>query len=249
MNSLNLGSHDVILTIAAWFRLRRFDELEKYLDITEQYLQKAKNDFEAESGERLKGLPAKKRQEYYDFSDEDYWQYAEKFPRILRNSFFVSAISLLEYEMNILCNRLKKEQGIRINLSDLRGDILERTKKYFENAGLEFPVRDRTWQEINHYYNVRNCIVHANGLVMELRDNDRKTLVPFIKSKHIISQDNIIEEIALTPEFCKEVIETIQSFLVELEKNINLKLNRKNTTKGRLRGAKPLEGKGTKGIA
>jgi hypothetical protein len=217
-------SYEVLpVTEDEWFRSYRLDELKKYLDVTEKYLQKAKAEFEARSDEQIKELPDEKRQEFYDFYQDDYWQYAEKFPRILRNSLLVSAISLLEYEINVICESLKKKQDIRINLNDLRGDALERTRKYFQNAGLELPFNNHIWREINHYYKVRNCIVHTNGLIMELQYKDRKDLIPYLTRKGIISEDTIKKEIALTTQFCKEVIETIQVFLVELEKNISLK--------------------------
>jgi hypothetical protein len=197
----------------------RLDELKKYLDITEKYLQKAKVEFEAWSDERVKELPAEQRQEFYDFYQDDYWQYAEKFPRILRNSFLVSAHSLLEYEIKLICSRLKKEQQIPISLSDLKGDtILDRTKLYCKLAGLDFPFNDPTWKEIKQYSKVRNCIVHTNGLLKEFQDKDKKGLIPYLTKKGIISQDTIEQEIALTEQFCAEVVETIQAFLENLYK-------------------------------
>jgi len=228
MNSSNQGSHEIILpiTIDEYFRSYRFDELKKYLDITEKYLEKAKSDFETHLSEQAKklstaNLSPKELDEINDFYGDEYWRYSERFPRILRNSFLVSAISLLEYEMNVVCERLKKNQDLRISLSDLKGDVLERTRKYCQNAGLELPDNNTTWQDIKHYYKVRNCIVHTNGLVMELQHKDRKELIPYLNSRRIISQDTIKQEIALTKQFCEEVIETIQTFLVELEKSIN----------------------------
>jgi len=227
MSSLNQGSREIILpiTIDEWFRSYRLDELKKYLDVTEQYLQKAKSDFETSANEQAKKLstanPNLRADEINDILGEDYWQCAEKFPRILRNSFLVSAISLLEYEVNVVCDRLKKKQDIRISLSDLTGDTLERSRKYFQNAGLELPFNNPSWQEINNYYMVRNCIAHNNGLIRGAKKE--RALRSYISRKKIISEDTIKEEIALTPQFCKEVIETIQVFLVELEKNIDLK--------------------------
>ena len=141
----------------------RLDELKRYLDITEKYLQKAKVEFEALADEQVKKLPPEQRNEFYEFYSDEYWRYAEKFPRILRNSFLVSAHSLLEYEMNVICKRLRKEQQIPVTLSDLKGDELERVKLFFKNAGLSLDYNGSTWQEINNYYLVRNCIVHNSG--------------------------------------------------------------------------------------
>ncbi|OGO30514.1 MAG: hypothetical protein A2Z29_11030 [Chloroflexi bacterium RBG_16_56_11] len=222
MNNSDQSTKEFILpvTIEEYFRSYRMDELKKYLDVTEKYLKKAKAEFETWSDEQVEGLPTNQRQEFYDFYQDDYWQYDERFPRILRNSFFVSAISLLEYELNLLCSRLKKDYDIRINLSDFRGGTLEQIRKYLQNARLAFPLNNRNWQEINNYYKLRNCIVHVNGLVMELEHKDRINLIPYLKRKGLVSQDTIKQEIALTKSFCEEVIGTIQNFLIELEKKI-----------------------------
>ena len=209
------------VTIDEYFRSYRLDELKKYLDITEKYLKTAEDDFKARVDKETEILSRENLSpgEINDILSDEYWRYSERFPRIFRNSFLVSAISLLEHELNLICNRLKKEQNIRINLSDLTGDTLERTKKYFQNAGLELPFSDPSWQEINNYYMVRNCIVHNNGLIQGVKGE--RALRSYISRKKIISEDTIKEEIALTPEFCREVVETIQVFLVELEKSMH----------------------------
>jgi len=237
MGSSKRSSRDIILpiTIEEWFRSYRLDELKKYLDVTEKYLRTAKSDFETHLNEQNKKLSTaklsyKELDEINEFYSEERWRYEEKFPRILRNSFLVAAISLLEYEISVIYHKLKRAQ--QIPMADSTSDSLEQAKLCWKVVGLGFPDRDKMWQELNYYYKVRNCIVHTNGLVMELQYKYRKALIPYITEKGIISQDTIEQEIALTEQFCKEVVETIQSFLVELEKNINLKLNRKNTTKG-----------------
>ena len=194
----------------------RLDELKKYLDITEKYLQEAKDDFQTWADEKAKKLSPGERNEFYEFYSDNYWQLSEKFPRILRNSFLVSAHSLLEYEMNLICRRLKKERQIQISWNDLRGDVLERAKLYCKLARLDLPYNDKTWQEINHYSKVRNCIIHKNGLLKEFQND--QDLIAYVTKKGIISQDTIEQEIALTEQFCAEVIETIQAYLEKLYK-------------------------------
>ena len=73
-----------VLAIGARFRL---NELEKYLKTTEEYLQKAKTDFETWFDEKAKELTPKERDEFGEFYSDTYWEYAETFPRVLRNSF------------------------------------------------------------------------------------------------------------------------------------------------------------------
>jgi len=199
----------------------RLDELRKYLGVTDKYLQKAKGDFELWADEEVKKLPPQQRQEFYEFYSDEYWRHEEKFPRILRNSFLVSALSLLEYEINVVCRRLKKDQRVEVSLSDLKGDTLEQAKLFFKFAGLNLRYDSPTWQEINNYYLVRNCIVHNGGLIKAFKQEQK--LRNYITHKNIISQDTIEEELALTGQFCEEIIETMQAFIEELYKALTEK--------------------------
>jgi hypothetical protein len=194
----------------------RLNELEEYLSTSEKQLRKAQVDFEAWFKEQEQGLSPEEQRDFYDFYGDEYWLYAERFPRILRNSFFISCWFLLEREMVAICRRLKRDKQIQISLSDLRRDIdiLERGKLYFKLAGLLLSYDDKTWEELKHYYKVRNCIVHQNGLVKELQND--QDFITYIRQKSIISDDTIEQEIALTEQFCREVISTVRTFLGRL---------------------------------
>jgi len=194
-----------------------FNELNEYLRITEDYLQKAKSDFEAKIDEQAKTLPPEERDEFYEFQSETYWDYAETFPKILRNSFFVSAYSLLEYKMATICRWLKKDKQMPISWSDLKGDTLDQFKLYCKLAGLELSYNSQTWQEIQHYCMLRNCIVHNRGLIQGARQE--RELQAYANRKNII-EDLMVGlsirsqlQIVLTKEFCKDVTKTIWSFL------------------------------------
>ena len=198
-----------------------FSELKNYLAITEKYLQKAKEDFETSAHEQAEKLsaanPDLRTDEIDDILSNDYWEYAETFPRILRSSFFVSAYSLLESKMAIICRQLKKDKQLPISWSDLKGDVLDQFKLYCKLAGLELSYNTQAWQEIQRYSRVRNCIVHNRGLIKGSREE--KELRAYAESKDIID-DTLIgvstrwqAQIALTEGFCKEVTKTIWAFL------------------------------------
>ena len=195
----------------------RLDELRKYLDVTEKYLRKAKDEFKSWADEEVKKLPPQQQSEFYDFYSDEYWRHEERFPRILRNSFLVSALSLLEHEIHVICIKLKKEGRITISLSDLKGDTLEQTKRFFQLAGLKLRYDGQIWQEINNYYLIRNCIVHNSSLIKGYKDE--KKLRTYITQKGVVSKDTIEEEVALTGQYCEEVITTMQNFLDEVYKD------------------------------
>ncbi len=202
---------------------QRLEKLKQCLYVTEEYLGKAKEEFEAKSCEEL-GLNLYPKDVCDDIYNEEQWYYAVKFPRIVRNSFLVTTLSLLEYEINVICNKLKIMQTIPINLSDLKGDVLDRTKIFYKLAGLDLQDNNLNWQEINKYYLVRNCIAHNNGLISGVKKE--KELRVYITRKKIISEDKIDEEIALTASFCKEVIKTIQYFLNDVYEAISIAKNK-----------------------
>lgn len=203
-----------ILAIGARGRLH---ELEEYLKTTEKYLQKAKSELEAWLNEQAKNLPPRERDEFEQFYSDIYWDYALTFPRVLRNSFLVSAHSLLEHEMGRICETLKKEQQLPNSWQELGLGVLKNFKKYCKLASLPYQFNNLAWQEINNYYLVRNCITHNNGSIKgSKREQELRT---YAVEKKITEESMIFPEvrpqdrIALTEQFCREVIKTMWAFL------------------------------------
>mgnify|MGYP001586639464 CR=1 FL=1 len=195
-----------------------FDELERYLSITEEYLKKAEDNFENQLQEQVKKfssaeLPPEELDEINEYYGEQHWDYAETFPRILRSSFFVSAYSLLEHKMALICRWLKKDKQLPVSWSDLKGDTLDQFKLYCKLASLDLSYNSQTWQEIQNYLRLRNCIVHNRGLIDEARQE--KELHAYVTRKKIM-QDSLLglsirprNQVSLTEDFCKEVIKTM----------------------------------------
>lgn len=193
------------------------DELEGYLKVTEEYLQKARSEFNTRLDEELKLIPSEERDEFNEFYGELDWNYAEVFPRIMRSSFFVAAYSLLEHKMDIICMYIQKEQGIPTNWRDSRGSTIDQFKRYCKRAGLSLTYDDQNWQEINNYRIIRNCIVHNRGLIKGVRQE--RELQAYANRKNII-EDLMVGlsirsqlQIVLTKEYCKDVTKTIWAFL------------------------------------
>lgn len=190
--------------------------LQDYLSTTGKYLREATEKFETRVREQERGLaPAQFNEFEIDHVDENIF-YHDELPYILHNSFFVSAYFLLEYDIKKICKVLKDRKQIPINLSNLKGNLLDRLKLYFKLAGLDFS--NKIWPEITNYAKVRNCIVHSNGLLKE-SDRDYKELIKYIRKEGLIKERVIIsgeaaeQEIGLTEKFCKEVVETMQKFI------------------------------------
>ena len=199
----------------SWDLSLGLDDLERYLEITEEYLQKAKTDFETWFNEKSKGFTQEERDVFGENHTDTYWEYTEMFPRILHNSFFVSIYSCFEYEMSLICKWLKEERQLTQSMSELKGSTLDQFKKYCNrHAGLNIPFNDQLWEKIKYYSYIRHCIVHNKGIISGSRYEDK--LCNEDKHKNIISRDAFgkeIAEIAITGQFCKEVISSMEEFL------------------------------------
>jgi len=218
-----------------------FDTLERYLTITEEYLQKAEKDFDTHVDEQVKqliqeGIPPNEIDDINESYGEQHWDYAETFPGILRNSFFVSAYSLLEHKMALFCSWLKKDNNISKDWSELRGSTLDKFKSYCKLAHLTLDYTDQNWEEINYYRIVRNCIVHNRGLIKGAKQ--RAELYDYASSKNII-QDLFVGlsvrsqlQIVLTENFCQDVTKTIWAFLNNVLQAYELQRQQRKVNEG-----------------
>ena len=203
-----------LLAIGASIRLR---ELEEYLKTTEKYLQIAKTDFETRFDEQSKTLSPEERYEFNEFYSDAYWDYAETYPRILRSSFLVSALSLLEHEMWRICGWLNSKKLIQSSWNDIKGNFFERFKKCCKEARLPLSFNDQAWEKIQEYYLVRNCIVHNMGFIKGSKGE--KELLPYAIKRNITEESIIFpavrpqDKIALTEQFNKDVLKTVWAFL------------------------------------
>ena len=204
-----------VLAIGAY---SRFNQLENYLKTTEEYLIKAKTEFEADFDDQVNKLSSlEERKEFAEYYFNGYEDYDETYPEILRSSFLVSALFLLEHEMWRFYIQLKRGNLIQSSWDNAKDNFLERFKKCCKEARLPLSFGDTTWQEIQRYYLVRNCVVHNSGFIRGF--NKEKDLLPYAIEKNITKEVMSFPEtrtqtqIALTEHFCREVISTMWAFL------------------------------------
>lgn len=133
---------------------------------------------------------------------------------ILRESSIISLYIQLERSIDGFCNNFKKFSGSKIGLSDFRGDILDRFKKYSVKVmDLGYDFSSSQWQYIVGLHEIRNCLVHNSGVVEGY--NKRAVIDSFIKLQKSISlYDNYSLEI--TFEGCMTAISMVEEFLKTL---------------------------------
>lgn len=95
-------------------------------------------------------------------------------PRFLRSPFVVSLWSTYESAVQSIATELRTYlDGPNLRLSQLRGDFFERGRRYFD-AVLGLPLEDSPDRltRLRDLYQVRNAIVHANGLKEAMPDEE-----------------------------------------------------------------------------
>ena len=104
-----------------------------------------------------------------------------------------------------------QKQGIAIN--DLRGDFLERAKKYYKNV-LKFELcsDDNAWQRIKILAEVRHAIAHANGRLDMLNENTKRKIKALEKQNLGIS--SYYNYLLVDSYFAKETFSKVR-FLLE----------------------------------
>lgn len=90
----------------------------------------------------------------------------EDFEQKLRYSYVVLLVSSLETILEGMCDAFGDRNDVRVRLNDLRGDLIDRTKKYLRKIRqYDRDLPSTFWEPIQIVISVRNCVVHQAGNV------------------------------------------------------------------------------------
>lgn len=195
------------------------DDLRKYIDILEDSLQQNLDEFGKKADDELKKYAHDPELESYmaDELSDTYWQFAERFPNILRNSFLITCCSFLENQLNAICSMEKRKRSLKLDITDLSGKGAERARNYLKKvAGIDFPDDD-SWNQIKNINSIRNFIVHNEGR-LNSTENAKKIRL-YIEKRSDISLDEH-NAIILSANYCRHVVNTIEAFLISLLKRL-----------------------------
>ena len=155
------------------------------------------------------------RDQFYESRIEDLLEF-ERYHMILRSSYLVSAYSLFEDHILMICAYAKSQLNTPWDIADVRGgSIMERVKIYFKRLGIQSSPTESDWSNLHHFRRIRNKVVHDGGRVREGWDS-----FTFSKKKGVISGNQEPYEIALTREFCEEASKTFERFLLKTARNV-----------------------------
>ncbi|MEH7419567.1 hypothetical protein V7266_30510, partial [Neobacillus drentensis] len=185
----------------------KMDTLEELIKNTENSLVKNLQDLENYIEEKANEFDEDQKQEYYDFMSDDFWKHKDDYPQIVRKSFFLQAYFSFEHFLNEICNHFKQKLELTLDLKDINGQGLERSKIYISKViGVSSPFQSKYWTKIQLYNQIRNVFVHNAG---EYDDSNKKHRATKQQLKNVDVKNY---EFMLNEEFCIEVINTFREF-------------------------------------
>ncbi|MBR0581005.1 hypothetical protein [Bacillus altitudinis] len=218
-----------------WFGLFRHSDLEK-LENYEDHVESTLSHELMTIGKNVDALSEEQKEYYVDMIYDEISDYRDDFPAIMRYSLLISIYTYLEHELNKFCQHYnakgfkeydRKEKGIK------------RAKGFIKKElNMNFPDRTKEWNFICNVSEIRNCLVHAQGYIDEMKDksetDDKTENKDHIKKKsdkeetkvskaiNALGKDlvSVIEganKIKLHENFNKEFIKHVKTFLDNLD--------------------------------
>lgn len=196
----------------------RIDELRDYLDTLKKQLEIIAKDYEERIEEQAKKIKSdRERDEFYEFSGERHWDYTKTFPRILLNSFHVTAYTLLESEIFSLASLIGRKQKQIFDVSDFGGRDYLRTASFYISKITGVNAQDfKSWNSIDDGRHMRNIVVHSNGVPSTQHDFDLAKRYGFIDESTIeFPSTRSIVRLSITYEYCQSFLVTMREFFTE----------------------------------
>ena len=125
-------------------------------------------------------------------------------PRFFRGPFLVALYAVYESAVTEVAQLIQQNLSQGISIKDLKGDFLERAKKYYKHIlNFDLYTEDKEWQGINMLAELRNAFAHVNGRMEMLNEKSRKMIKNWEKQKkgietysgYIVCDAKIVAEI------------------------------------------------------
>lgn len=216
----------VLETVSDWLSVStdiKINELRDYLSTLNKQLAFMAEDYDKKIEAQAKQIEdERERDDFYEWSGEEYWNYKETFPRILFNTFHVAAYILLESEIYSIVRRLGKKQKQLFDVSDLGGRDYLKKASFYINKLTGIKAQDfASWPRVEDGRTLRNNIVHSNGILTKTHDIDVAKQYNLLKESTIEwTSGRSIKHLSITYDYNKSFIATLKEFFNELYKGM-----------------------------
>jgi hypothetical protein len=190
--------------------LGRAEEIKRfkfYLDTFEDFVSRQESEEIASLEAHAAQLSEEGRSEFWSWYYPVHWD--EIFRTNLRSSFLVSLVSLIESQLIQVSRDAAVIARTPIQVSDLKGSLLERARLFLEKFAAFQQPTDNVWAKLSQIYDIRNVFVHHAGFLPAY--NHEKRTRQFIQSSDMLTETN--GSLNLKREFCIYALAVAQEFL------------------------------------
>ena len=101
--------------------------------------------------------------------------------RLLTGTALIATWATYESVVKRTAKRIQQSKNLRLKLRDIKGSFPESARIYFEDV-LQFNLHPpgTDWNRLSIIYGLRNVLAHANGLLEDVPENDRKKIEEWV---------------------------------------------------------------------
>lgn len=140
-------------------------------------------------------------------------RYNRDFPRNMRYSFVVLLQIIIETRLRAACDEISRRKRLQLTEGNLRGSAIDRARLFLSKVASLDVSNSQLWQQLTDLQKIRDCVVHANGIVADSRDSTHLRQV--VGSKVGVSLDPS-GALAIDQEYCGAALESARRFFEEL---------------------------------
>lgn len=189
-------------------------QIRYYLQTMEEFIERQRRGEIEHLEKQAENLTEEQRSEFWAWYYPVHWD--EIFARRLRSSFLISLVLFAETHLKQICRDTAVIVRSALKSSDLKGNMLERSKKFLEVFGKFSNPSSGDWGLITCIYDVRNVFVHHNGNICDYRKLNR--LKQFIDENPALSER--YNFMGLEKGFCFFCLDKIDAFLEALRHEV-----------------------------
>lgn len=132
-------------------------------------------------------------------------------PLLYRGSFIVMLYSAYESAITEIADFTQSKRKLPLSLTDIKGDLSERIKKYFYYCLGVDVAKTNKWESLKTLTKVRNVYAHTGGRTDVLSSKKRENLRKIIDKREDIERD--YGYLIVKMEFTQAMIKAVSTFI------------------------------------
>ncbi|EHH3648824.1 hypothetical protein J7287_004613 [Vibrio parahaemolyticus] len=191
----------------------QYDMYKEHARKVDDFLESEAEPFKADVEKLAQGKESYEHDEYLEEMAEQFQELKFEFPSIQRRAELITIYTVLEHQFQQICQAYERELENPVKIKDLDSNgIIDQCRKYLEKVALvDFPSKYPAWVEITKIQQLRNCVVHADGMVK----TGNQDLRGYIKGNPFLSLAHN-NKVLIESGFSEHCINVFCDFLTEL---------------------------------